>query len=92
MASIIARIKKIPSETVLAFKQRVSNEYLKLCDELYPKHPERKNWVLSRVTEKDSVLLNDFSWGAAFPELPDEICCIAWLNPVEKRMAMVRIS
>lgn len=92
MAAIITRIKKTPDETVLVFKQRVNSEYLKLCDDLYPKHPERENWVLSRMTEKDGMLINDFSWGQAFPELPDETCCIAWLNPFEKRSSTAHIE
>ena len=93
MSTIIARIKLAPGESVLDFKHRVSLEYGKLCDDLYPKHPERQDWVLSRMTEdKDGGLLNDFSWGEAFPELPAEECCIAWLNPQEKRCAKVSVN
>jgi hypothetical protein len=96
MATIIKRIKKGADETVLAFKQRISREYNRLCNDLYPgASPDSERHVLSRLTENPVGVLNvryAFQWGSAFPDLPDDACCIAWLSRSEARapLALVR--
>lgn len=89
MAAIIHRVTKGPDESVPDFKERVSAEYLAICDELYPKCTlGMDGYVLSRITEEPANVLNvqyAFRWGQAFTDLPSETCCIAWLSPSECR-------